>query len=77
MGANDPESNRSRLDEWVHRLKTWAELGIEDIHFFIHQNHELESPLLAAGFIRELNKALGTKLKLPATLDGQDALFEA
>lgn len=75
VGANDPKSDRSRLDEWVKRLKTWVELGIEDIHFFVHQNHELESPLLAAEFIRKLNKALGTKLNVPHTLDG--GLFES
>lgn len=70
VGANDPKSDRSRLDEWVKRLKTWTEAGIEYIHFFVHQNHELESPLLAAEFIRKLNKALGTELKVPHTLDG-------
>lgn len=70
VGANDPKSDRSRLDEWVKRSKTWVELGIEDIHFFVHQNHELESPLLAAIFIEKLNKALGMKLKVPHTLDG-------
>lgn len=70
VGANDPESDRSRLDDWVERLKSWVDLGIEEIHFFVHQNHELESPLLAAGFIKQLNKALGVKLKVPATLDG-------
>lgn len=75
VGANDPKSDRSRLDAWVKRLKTWVELGIEDIRFFVHQNHELESPLLAAEFIKKLNKALGTKLKVPHTLDGD--LFSA
>lgn len=70
VGANDPKSDRSRLDEWVERLRTWVALGIEDIHFFIHQNHELESPLLAAIFIRKLNDALGLQLKVPHTLDG-------
>lgn len=74
VGANDPKSDRSRLDAWVKRLTTWTELGIEEIDFFVHQNHELESPLLAAEFIQKLNKALGTKLKVPQTLDG--GLFE-
>jgi uncharacterized protein YecE (DUF72 family) len=68
VGANDPKSDRSRLDAWVKRLRTWVELGIEDIHFFVHQNHELESPLLAAEFIKKLNKALGVKLHVPRTL---------
>jgi uncharacterized protein YecE (DUF72 family) len=75
VGANDHKSDRSRLNEWVKRLKTWVELGIEDIHFFVHQNHELESPLLAAEFIKKLNAALGTKLKVPKTLDDQERLF--
>ncbi|MBK9176227.1 MAG: DUF72 domain-containing protein [Flavobacteriales bacterium] len=75
VGANDPVSDRSRLDEWVLRLKTWVALGIEDIRFFVHQNHELESPLLAAIFIQKLNAALGTKLKVPQTLDEQETLF--
>jgi uncharacterized protein YecE (DUF72 family) len=75
VGANDPASDRSRLHEWVQRLKTWVELGIEDIHFFVHQNHELESPLLAAIFIQQLNKELGTKLKVPQTLGEQADLF--
>lgn len=70
VGANDPKSDRSRLDEWVKRLKTWVELGIEDVHFFVHQNHELESPLLAAEFTKKLNKTLKMKLKVPHTLDG-------
>lgn len=70
VGANDPDSDRSRLDDWVERLKSWVDLGIEEVHFFVHQNHELESPLLAAEFIRKLNKALGLKLKVPVTLDG-------
>lgn len=74
VGANDPKSDRKRLDDWLKRLKTWTELGIEEINFFVHQNHEKESPLLAAEFIRKLNKALGLKLKVPATLDGE--LFE-
>lgn len=74
VGANDPTSDRARLDEWVARLKSWAEQGLEDVHFFVHQNHELESPLLAAGFIKKLNAALGMRLQVPHTLDG--GLFE-
>ncbi len=75
VGANDPESDRKRLDEWVVRLKSWVEMGLEEIDFFVHQNHELESPLLAAEFIRKVNKALGTDLNVPHTLDG--GLFES
>jgi uncharacterized protein YecE (DUF72 family) len=70
VGANDPTSDRTRLDDWVERLKSWSEQGLQEVFFYVHQNHELESPLLAAEFIKKLNQALGIRLKVPVTLDG-------
>ncbi|MCD9581265.1 hypothetical protein [Tenacibaculum maritimum] len=64
VGANHT-SDYSRLNDWVLRLKEWHGLGLEKIHFFIHQNLEVESPLLARHFISELNRKLDVKLKLP------------
>lgn len=64
VGANH-QSDYTRLDDWVQRLKEWTDLGLRTIHFFIHQNLELESPLLASYFIKKLNKELGTSLKIP------------
>nr|WP_299033489.1 DUF72 domain-containing protein [uncultured Tenacibaculum sp.] len=64
VGANHP-SDYTRLDDWVVRLKEWNDVGLENIHFFIHQNLEVESPLLAAYFIKKLNKELGVDLKIP------------
>ena len=69
VGANHG-SDYSRLDDWVGRLKQWKKKGLRNIHFFVHQNMELESPLLAAYFIDKLNNALGTSLHLPKTLEG-------
>ena len=68
VGANHP-SDYSRLDDWVHRLKSWVDQGLTNIHFFIHQNLEVASPLLASYFIEKLNAALGTTLPIPNTLD--------
>ncbi len=64
VGANHP-SDYSRLDDWVDRLEEWKELGLENIHFFIHQNLEVESPLLASHFIKALNKRFNTSIKIP------------
>ncbi len=75
VGANDTKSDRVRLDEWVERLKTWVDLGIKEIDFFIHQNHELESPLLAAHFIKKLNAELGTSLRVPNSLNAKGELL--
>ncbi len=62
--ANHP-SDYTRLDDWVARLKTWKAQGVTHINFFIHQNIEEASPLLAGYFIEKLNKNLGCNLKIP------------
>ncbi|WP_422091102.1 DUF72 domain-containing protein [Tenacibaculum ovolyticum] len=64
VGANH-KSDYDRLDDWVIRLKEWKTLGLENIHFFIHQNLEVESPLLAAYFIKKINKEFNLSLKIP------------
>ncbi len=68
VGANH-ESDYKRLDEWVDKLSDWKEMGLKNIHFFVHQNIELASPLLSTHFIGELNKKIGTDLHIPKTLD--------
>ncbi len=64
-GAN-VDSDYTRLDDWFERLKSWTDAGIENIYFFVHQNHEEASPLLSAYLIRKMNEELGTSLKIPA-----------
>ncbi|MFD1630839.1 DUF72 domain-containing protein [Pseudopedobacter beijingensis] len=74
VGANHP-TDYKRLDEWISRIQQWKEQGLENLYFFIHQNVELESPLLAAYFIRNLNLALGCNIPIPKTLhDNNDQL---
>ena len=67
VGANH-ESDYERLNDWVNRLFEWKERGLKKIHFFVHQNMELESPLISASFIEKLNKKFGTDLHIPKTL---------
>lgn len=67
VGANHP-SDYNRLDDWVERLGVWKENGLKNVHFFIHQNMELESPLLAAYFIEKLNFKFGSDLTIPKSL---------
>ncbi|MEO6283942.1 MAG: DUF72 domain-containing protein [Dyadobacter sp.] len=64
-GAN-VDSDYTRLDDWFERLKLWVSEGIQNIYFFVHQNHEEASPLLSAYLIKKFNDELGTDLKIPA-----------
>jgi uncharacterized protein YecE (DUF72 family) len=68
VGANDPQSDRERLDDWIDRLRIWVGQGLRDIYFFVHQNIEMESPFLSAYFIERLNKEFRLNLQIPKLL---------
>lgn len=68
VGANNPQSDRERLDDWINRLRIWISQGLRDIYFFVHQNIEMESPLLSAYFIEKLNNEFGLALPVPKTI---------
>lgn len=68
VGANH-QSDYTRLADWVERIKEWREGGLNKLYFFIHQNVEKESPLLAEHFIKLLNKELSLSLKIPNSPD--------
>lgn len=68
VGANH-KSDYSRLEDWVERIKIWRSQGLQKLYFFIHQNIEKESPLLAEHFIKMLNKELDLSLKIPNSPD--------
>ncbi|WP_411030810.1 DUF72 domain-containing protein [Spongiimicrobium sp. 3-5] len=74
VGANH-ESDYDRLDDWCKRLKIWYDQGLRNIHFFVHQNLELESPLLSAYFIEKINDVLPVDLVIPKTLVKPKELF--
>lgn len=62
VGANHP-SDYDRLNDWIKVIKEWRSAGLNKLYFFIHQNIEVESPMLATHFIMNLNETF--KLKLP------------
>jgi uncharacterized protein YecE (DUF72 family) len=78
VGANH-ESDYKRLDDWVDRIESWTAQGMQELYFFVHQNLELESPLLSAYLIEQLNSKLGYDLKVPnadaTSPDSQLGLF--
>ena len=74
VGANH-DSDYKRLDEWVERIEKWKSEGLQHLYFFVHQNVEKASPLLSAHFIKKLNTAVGTNLKIPQLASDAPELF--
>ena len=76
VGANH-SSDIPRLNDWIARIAKWRKEGLQKLYFFVHQNIEQESPLLAAHFIKEINREFKIQLKIPGKpVDGsQPSLF--
>jgi len=70
VGANHP-SDYKRLDDWAGRLKLWSSYGLQTCNFFIHQNLDVESPLLSQYFIKKLNKELACNHHTPNLIGSQ------
>lgn len=64
VGANH-SSDIPRLNDWITRIVKWRKEGLQKLYFFVHQNVEQESPLLAAHFIKEINREFNLQLKIP------------
>ena len=54
-----------RIDDWVNRIKSWMEGGVQTVYFFMHQHEELHSPELCRYAIQQLNKHCGTNITEP------------
>lgn len=59
----------SRVDLWVQRIKAWREAGVQRVFFFMHQNSEVYSPVLARYAIQQFNKHCGTALREPVFVE--------
>jgi uncharacterized protein YecE (DUF72 family) len=55
----------TRTDEWVERLKTYFEQGLQTAYLFIHEPNNIKAPEMAAYWLQELNKKLKINLKSP------------
>jgi uncharacterized protein YecE (DUF72 family) len=65
VGNDLHPSDYTRVDEWVTRIKAWIDAGQSRVYFFMHQNEEVHSPVMARYAIQELNKHCGANLPVP------------
>lgn len=65
VGNSLHESDYTRIDDWVKRIKKWNENGIKDTYFFMHMHDERYSPELSKYLIEQLNKKCDAGIKVP------------
>jgi len=50
------DSDYKRLDEWADRINIWINLGLHEVYFYVHQENEKHTPIIADYFIEQINK---------------------
>jgi uncharacterized protein YecE (DUF72 family) len=65
----------TRVDQWIERMKTWLDKGMEELYFFMHMHDEAYSPELTVYLVDKLNAAAGLSLQKPVFIQGQQLLF--
>lgn len=78
FNANDKhDSDYKRINEWIKRLYTWIQLGLETIYFFIHTPTQTNMSELVTYFIQQLKKECGITLTPPKikTIEIDNKLF--
>lgn len=64
IGNDLHPSDDQRISDWVARLHTWMNLGIEEVQFFIHQSDDNKtSPELINRFIDQMNTECNLRLR--------------
>jgi uncharacterized protein YecE (DUF72 family) len=59
VGNDNDESDLKRLDDWIMRIDSWYQQGLEDCYFFAHAPDNICSIDLASHFARKINSELG------------------
>jgi len=68
-------SDYKRIDDWVSRIKTWLNEGIEEVYFFIHLEDEAFFPELSTYMIEKVNEECGLSLKVPEFVKKRFSFF--
>ena len=65
VGNDLHPTDYTRIDAWAQRLKSWMDSGLQRVYFFLHENEEVHSPVIARYAIQQFNKHCGTNLPEP------------
>lgn len=76
VGNSLHESDYTRCDAWVKRIKHWLNAGLKDLYFFMHMHDEATSPALTVYLVDKLNKECKLNLEKPVFVSEQKGLFK-
>jgi uncharacterized protein YecE (DUF72 family) len=69
VGNSLHESDFTRCDAWIERMKYWIDKGVEELYFFMHMHDEATSPELTVYLVDKMNAAMGLNLIKPTFVD--------
>src|SRR5215469_5107383 len=75
VGNSLHPTDYKRCDDWVERIVSWHEMGLQSVWFFMHQHDERYSPELADYTVEQFNKHLGTNLIRPEFIEREKGEF--
>lgn len=65
VGNDLHPTDYTRVDAWIQRIKSWMNSGLQRVYFFMHQNTEVYSPVLAKYAVEQFNKHCSANLPEP------------
>ncbi|MEX1238766.1 MAG: DUF72 domain-containing protein [Cyclobacteriaceae bacterium] len=65
VGNDLHPTDYTRVDEWAKRIKSWMDAGLQRVYFFLHENEEVHSPVIAKYALQQFNKHCGANLPEP------------
>ena len=65
VGNGLHESDYTRTDEWIARLKQWAVAGLKECYIFPHEPDNILAPDMAQYWVQQLQEQLGAELRGP------------
>ncbi len=68
-------SDKVRLAQWTDRINSWLDLGLNEVHIWMHQFNSIMTPETCVLFGDMLQEKTGIEIKTPRLLEEQGSLF--
>jgi uncharacterized protein YecE (DUF72 family) len=69
VGNDLHPTDYTRVDAWIQRIKAWLDAGLNRVYFFMHENTEVFSPVLAKYAVEQFNKHCDARLAEPVFVE--------